>query len=170
MAKKQSAGILVYRRTNGGVEVLLGHPGGPFWAKKDKGAWSIPKGETEDAENRLEAAKREFKEEMGHNPPDGEYIYLESIERPGKVIYVWAVEGDLDASKIVSNKFEMEWPPRSGQKQEFVEVDRAAWFPIQKAGVKMHKGQDTFIERLAENLRIDLATNEQSKSSQTSLF
>lgn len=152
---KQSAGVLVYRRRHGAIEVLLGHPGGPFWARKDKGAWSVPKGELEDGEDLLEAAKREFKEEIGHAAPEGEYIELGSIRRNSKEIYVWAVEGDLDTSSILSNTFQMEWPPKSGKQIEVPEIDRAAWVPLTTAPEKMHTGQDAFISRLAEALGMD---------------
>lgn len=129
------------------------HPGGPFWAKKDKGAWSIPKGEYEEDEDPLDAAKREFAEETGRAAPEGEYIDLGEFKRKdGKVIKAWALAADFDINKIKSNMFEMEWPPKSGQKQEFLEVDKAAWVSLSKAPGKMHKGQDTFIERLAEHL------------------
>ena len=154
--KKQSAGILVYRLAQGGVEVFLGHPGGPFWAKKDAGAWSIPKGEYEADEDALSAAKREFQEETGQPAPEGDYLDLGEFKRKdGKTIKAWAVQGDIDASKISSNSFEMEWPPKSGQKQAFPEVDKAAWLPIQTAAPKLHQGQAIFLEHLAEKLAID---------------
>jgi predicted NUDIX family NTP pyrophosphohydrolase len=156
--KKQSAGILVYRRVNGGVEVLLGHPGGPFWAKKDAGAWSIPKGEYEEGEDPLTAAKREFHEETGQSAPDGDYSDLGDFKRKdGKTIKAWAVQGDIDAAKISSNSFEMEWPPKSGQKQTFPEIDKAAWLPIQDAAPKLHQGQAIFLDRLATKLNLDLS-------------
>jgi predicted NUDIX family NTP pyrophosphohydrolase len=154
--KKQAAGILVYREKSGQVEVLLVHPGGPFWAKKDLGAWSIPKGEFAENEDRLEAAKREFKEELGQAAPTGEFIELGSFNRTDKDIYGWAVKGDLDPSNISSNSFEMEWPPKSGQKQSFPEIDKATWVNINQAGPKMHKGQAVFLERLAERLNIKI--------------
>ena len=154
---KQSAGILVYRCRGASIEVLLGHPGGPFWAKKDAGAWSIPKGEIEAGEELLTAAKREFAEEIGRPAPGGELIELGSFKRSGgKEIFAWAIEGDLDVSKIRSNMVQMEWPPKSGKQIEFPEIDRAAWVPFAAAPHKMHKGQDVFVERLAEKLGINL--------------
>lgn len=155
--KKQSAGLLVFRRKGAQVEVLLVHPGGPFWAKKDLGAWSIPKGEFEEGENPLDVARREFKEETGHNPPSGQYISLDSRKQPsGKVVLAWAVQGDLDAANITSNAFEMEWPPKSGKTGVFPEVDKAAWFDLAEAVRKLHKGQDVFLERLAEILKVNI--------------
>jgi predicted NUDIX family NTP pyrophosphohydrolase len=159
---KQSAGLLVYHRKNGTLEVFLGHPGGPFWAKKDKGVWSLPKGEF-DEEDSLTAAKREFKEETGHVAPEGDCIDLGSTKlKSGKTIFGWAVEGDIDASNIQSNTFEMEWPPRSGEKQEFPEIDRAAWFTLDKALQKIHPGQLPLLERLAEQLGEKLDIPEQA--------
>ncbi|MGH9858193.1 MAG: NUDIX domain-containing protein, partial [Acidobacteriota bacterium] len=155
---KQSAGILVYKKKNNVTEVLIVHPGGPFWAKKDKGAWSIPKGEPQEGDDRLETAKREFREETGHEAPNGEFIELGSIKnKSGKVIYAWAVEGDLDASNVKSNTFTMEWPPKSGNQQEFVEVDKAGWFNLEKAKEKLNPAQADFIDRLAEALNVDLS-------------
>lgn len=149
--------------------MLLVHPGGPFWAKKDKGAWSIPKGEYEQGEEPLAAAKREFAEETGRAAPEGEYIDLGEFKRKdGKTIKAWAVESDFDTSQLRSNTFEMEWPPRSGQKQEFLEVDKAVWAALSKASQKMHKGQPVFIERLAEYLGHKLEASSQEE--QTSLF
>lgn len=153
---KQSAGVLVYRRRGSVVEVLLGHPGGPFWAKKDKGAWSVPKGEVEAGEDLMEAAKREFQEEVGHPAPEGEYIELGSIKRSSKEIFAWAIEGDLDTNSILSNTIQIEWPYKSGQQIEIPEIDRAAWIPLDKAPEKMHTGQDVFISRLAEILGVSL--------------
>lgn len=160
--KKLSAGLLVYRLKNGQVEVLLAHPGGPFWAKKDLGAWSIPKGEyDENNEEPLAAAKREFEEEIGSKAPEGEYTELGEFRRKdSKTIQAWAVEGDLDVSEIHSNSFEMEWPPKSGQKQKFPEVDKAAWFSLNEATSKMHKGQAVFLERLANILHIPFGSEE----------
>lgn len=175
--KKQSAGIVLYRKRDGIVEVLVGHAGGPFWARKDVGAWSIPKGEFEADEEPIAAARREFEEELGIPAPEGELIELGSIKRKdGKTIYVWALEGDADAKKLTSNAFDLEWPPKSGQIQKFPEFDRAAWLPIAKAGPKLHKGQSEFLERLAEKLGVDLhasATQEPQRTetqAQTSLF
>ena len=150
---KLSAGLLVYRVRDKTVEVFLVHPGGPFWAKKDEGAWSIPKGEYTEEENPLEAAKREFKEETGFDPPAGKMMELKPIKQPsGKIVSVWAVEGDFDAAKIKSNLFSMEWPPKSGKQQEFPEVDRAGWFSLEEAKAKIFKGQVGFIEQLIKNL------------------
>ena len=147
---KQSAGILLFRKKGKGAEVLLVHPGGPFWAKKDVGAWSIPKGEFTEGEEPLAAAKREFAEELGHPAPDGELVELgQAKQASGKVVHAWALEVDFDATNIKSNTFQMEWPPKSGQRQEFPEVDRAAWFPLQTAGAKLVKGQLPLLEMLA---------------------
>ncbi len=151
MAKK-SAGILLYRRRNGATEVFLVHPGGPFWAKKDMGAWSIPKGEYETGENPFEVAKREFQEETGI-PVSGEFIPLRARTQPGgKVVSAWALEGDCDPSSIVSNTFVIEWPPRSGRMKEFPEVDRAGWFPTPEAREKILKGQLGFLDELDQIL------------------
>jgi predicted NUDIX family NTP pyrophosphohydrolase len=140
VAKASSAGVLVYRRRSR-LEVLLVHPGGPFWAKKDDGAWSIPKGEFAEGEDPLTAARRELAEETGL-VVDRELRPLGSVKQAGgKVVHAWALEGDLDASAIRSNTFSMEWPPRSGRMQQFPEVDRAAWFSIDEARVKLLKGQ-----------------------------
>ncbi len=136
-----SAGILLFRRRAAGVEVLLVHPGGPFWAKKDLGAWSIPKGLADENEDRLAAAKREFLEETGM-PVEGEFLDLGAHRQPsGKMIVAWACEGDFDPASLKSNTFSVEWPPRSGRMAEFPEVDRAAWSPIDEALMKIHKGQ-----------------------------
>jgi predicted NUDIX family NTP pyrophosphohydrolase len=153
--KKQSAGILLFRRTTASAEVLLGHPGGPFWRNKDKGAWSVPKGEYEADEEPLVAACREFQEETGQAVPDGERIDLGEMKRKdGKVIHVWAIEGAIDEQHIMSNMFEIEWPPKTGQMQSFPEIDRAAWYGLNQAPMKMHQGQGVFIERLAEHLGV----------------
>jgi predicted NUDIX family NTP pyrophosphohydrolase len=155
--KKLSAGILIYRRNGGKVEVLLAHAGGPFWAKKDDGAWSIFKGEYEEGEEASDAAKREFREETSHDAPDGKYLDLGEVKlKSGKIIKAWAVEADFDAKTIKSNMFEMEWPPKSGKKQEFPENDLAEWFDINVASPKMHTGQSVFIEKLAIKLNIEL--------------
>jgi predicted NUDIX family NTP pyrophosphohydrolase len=146
--KKTSAGILVYRILGDGLEVFLVHPGGPYWAKKDAGAWSVPKGEFEDGENPLEAAKREYKEETGFDIT-GRFIELTPLKQPsGKIVYVWAVEGNIDATSIKSNLFSMEWPPRSGRQQEFPEVDKGGWFTIGQAQEKLLPGQRGFLEQL----------------------
>jgi predicted NUDIX family NTP pyrophosphohydrolase len=152
---KYSAGILAFRINNGKVEVLLAHHGGPYWANKDSGAWSIIKGETEEGEDPFTAAKREFKEETSHDAPDGEYLDLGEITiKSGKTIHVWAIEADYDPKTIISNNFEMEWPPKSGKMQEFPENDRAEWFSIGEVGQKLNTGQDIFIDRLKEKLHI----------------
>jgi predicted NUDIX family NTP pyrophosphohydrolase len=168
---KISAGILVFRNKSGAVEVLIVHPGGPFWANKDDGAWSIFKGECEDNESAEEASKREFKEETSHNAPTGDYIDLgENKLKSDKIIKAWAVEAEFDAKTIKSNSFEMEWPPKSGKKQEFPENDRAEWFEINKASVKMNTGQSVFIERLAQKLGIDLKESELEGPNQQQLL
>lgn len=157
--KKQSAGILLYRVTKKGPQVLLVHPGGPFWAKKDMGAWSIPKGEFPEDEELLTAAKREFAEETGTPAPEGDLIPLGTTKlSSGKVIHAWALPGDLNAGTVKSNTFAVEWPPRSGVMQEFPEVDKAAWYLLDEAKVKIHKGQLPFIEALAEHLGSTLET------------
>lgn len=151
MAKK-SAGLLMYRKRNGFLEVFLVHPGGPFWAKKDAGAWTIPKGEFGDGEEPLDAAKREFEEETGFKP-EGEYQPLKLVRQAGgKIVLAWFLEGDCDASAVKSNTFSLEWPPRSGQQQEFPEVDRAGWFSIGQAMGKILKGQASFIEELVSKV------------------
>jgi predicted NUDIX family NTP pyrophosphohydrolase len=145
---KQAAGILMYRRGASGLEVLLAHPGGPLWARKDSGSWTMPKGQFTDGELPLDAARREFEEEMG-KAPTGNFQPLGTVKQPsGKVIHAWAAESDFDASKVKSNLFSMEWPPRSGRMGEFPEVDRAGWFPIEEACAKIIKGQTPFLERL----------------------
>ncbi len=147
---KQSAGILVYRRKNNVIEVLLVHPGGPFFAKKDDGVWSVPKGEFLEGEDAQQAASREFKEETGTSVPAGKQAEIGSVKLSGgKTVYAWAVEGDLDSSKIKSNNFSLEWPPRSGKQQEFPEIDRAGWFTLAQAARELNKNQVPFLERLA---------------------
>lgn len=148
MRAKKSAGLLLFRETAAGLEVLLAHPGGPFWAKKDDGSWSIPKGEFADGEEPLAAAKREFEEEMGV-PPAGDFIPLEFLKQPsGKLVFAWALRSDFDPSRLKSNMFSMEWPPRSGRQQEFPEVDKAAWFGVEAARRKILKGQAGFLDQL----------------------
>jgi predicted NUDIX family NTP pyrophosphohydrolase len=148
---KQSAGILLYRRRNGILEVFLVHPGGPYWKKKDVGAWSIPKGEYAAGDDPLSAARREFQEETGFEPTNGEFTSLSEIKLgSGKVVTAWALEGDCDASAIRSNLFSMEWPPKSGKMQEFPEVDRAAWFTLPEAQERIHLAQREFLDRLAK--------------------
>jgi predicted NUDIX family NTP pyrophosphohydrolase len=139
---------LIYRKLPGGIEVLLAHPGGPFWARKDDGAWSIPKGELSEDENPLEAAKREFNEETGF-PFNGQFEALDPVKQPsGKIIYVWIAEGDIDTSMFRSNTFSMEWPRGSGNIREFPEVDRVNWFDTNTARSKIIKGQIAFLDQL----------------------
>jgi predicted NUDIX family NTP pyrophosphohydrolase len=145
---KRSAGILMYRRSENGLEVLLVHPGGPFWAKKDLGAWSIPKGEYSDAEEALAVAVREFEEETGSRP-QGDFQPLGELVQPGrKIVTAWAVEGDFDIATLKSNMFELEWPPKSGRKASFPEVDRAEWFSLDEARRRILPGQQEFLARL----------------------
>jgi predicted NUDIX family NTP pyrophosphohydrolase len=149
---KRSAGILLYRR-NGALEVLLVHPGGPFWAKKDLGAWSIPKGEYEDGEDAQATAVRELEEETGHRLESTGLLELGSIrQRGGKVLTAWAAPGDLDSAAITSNTFTMEWPPRSGRQREFPEVDRAGWFELPAARSKLLPAQAELLDRLVSAL------------------
>jgi predicted NUDIX family NTP pyrophosphohydrolase len=149
---KRSAGILLYRR-NGALEVLLVHPGGPFWAKKDLGAWSIPKGEYEEGEEPLATALRELEEETGHRLETTGLLELGWIrQRGGKLLTAWAAQGDLDASAITSNTFAMEWPPRSGRRREFPEVDRAGWFDLPAAREKLLAAQTELLDRLVSAL------------------
>lgn len=139
----------MYRWRGGGIEVLLVHPGGPFFRRQDDGYWGIPKGEYADGEEAIACARREFAEEIGQPPPVGPMIPLGDVrQRNAKIVTAWAVEGDLDASAIVSNTFVLEWPPRSGRQQEFPEVDRAGWFDPQEAAVKMIEAQRVLVERL----------------------
>lgn len=145
---KQSAGLLLYRNTNEAIEVFLVHPGGPFFAKKDESSWSIPKGEFNDDEDALTAAKREFEEETG-KPIDGSFIKLQPIrQKSGKMVHAWAVESDLDHTNIVSNTFEIEWPPRSGKRKTFPEIDRAGWFTLHEAKEKLIPAQVKLLEEL----------------------
>jgi predicted NUDIX family NTP pyrophosphohydrolase len=149
VASKRSSGILLHRRGEDGLEVLLVHPGGPFWAKKDLGAWSIPKGEHDDAEEALDCALREFEEETGSRPNEGELDDLGTVrQKSGKVVQAWALAGDLDAGAIRSNTFTIEWPPRSGRKSEYPEVDRAAWFGLDEARRRINPAQSAFLDRL----------------------
>jgi predicted NUDIX family NTP pyrophosphohydrolase len=151
--KPVSAGLLMFRRSRPELEVFLVHPGGPFWQKKDLGAWSIPKGESTTGEDGLAAAKREFEEETGIKPV-GEFLPLDDIKQPsGKVITAWAFEGNCDPAEIRSNVFSIEWPPKSGRTQEFPEVDRAAWFSIENARTHILRGQVGFLDRLTECLQ-----------------
>ncbi|MGW5045357.1 NUDIX domain-containing protein [Streptomyces griseoluteus] len=151
-ATRRSAGLLLFRHTDRGLEVLLGHMGGPFWAAKDEGAWSVPKGEYEADEPAWDAARREFQEELGIAPPDGPALPLGEIaQRNGKIVTAWAVEADLDPATIAPGTFTMEWPPHSGRVQEFPELDRVAWFTPEQARPLMVPGQGTFLDRLAEH-------------------
>jgi len=150
---KQSAGILMYRFRGGLLEVFLVHPGGPLWTKRDQGAWSIPKGEFSEPEEPLEAARREFEEETGIRL-SGELTPLGSARQPGgKMIHIWAKQGDCDAASITSNTFSMEWPPKSGKQQEFPEIERASWFPVEAALKKVHQGQVIILDRLLAQIR-----------------
>ena len=145
----RSAGILLYRRREESVEVFLVHPGGPFWARKDEGAWTVPKGLVENNEDPLLAAKREFEEETGFKPPKGPFKELGTFRQPGgKLVAMWAAEGDCDPAKLASNTFELEWPPRSGKKRTFPEVDRGAWFGRDAAAQKILKGQRPALDAL----------------------
>ena len=149
---RTSAGLLLFRRSPD-VEVLLGHMGGPFWARKDDGAWSIPKGEYGDGEDPFAVARREFEEELGSPVPASQFISLGAVKAAsGKVLTVWAAEGAFDVATAVSNTFELEWPPRSGRVQTFPEIDRAAWFGLDEARRKVVKGQVPHLDRLAERL------------------
>jgi predicted NUDIX family NTP pyrophosphohydrolase len=147
---KRSAGLLLYRGGGDRVEVLLVHPGGPYWARRDDGAWSVPKGEIDPGGDPLATALREFGEELGADPPEGTAaVSLGEVRQPGgKTVDAWALEGDLDVARIRSNTFEMEWPPRSGRTAEFPEVDRACWFPLDEARRKLLAGQHPFLDRL----------------------
>jgi predicted NUDIX family NTP pyrophosphohydrolase len=146
---KLSAGVLLYRIRDGVVEVLIAHPGGPFWARKDDGVWSIPKGEYTDGEDPWTVAQREFSEELGLPVPAGPHIDFGPLKQPsGKVVTAFAVQGDLDITDTCSNTFELEWPKGSGRTQEFPEVDRVGWFPVAQARTKLLKGQRAFLDRL----------------------
>jgi predicted NUDIX family NTP pyrophosphohydrolase len=155
---RRSAGILLYRGDAAALEVLLVHPGGPFWAKRDAGAWSIPKGEYEPGEDPRACALREFEEETGTALAAAELLELGSVrQKNGKQVSAWAASGDLDAGSIASNTFTMEWPPRSGRTAEFPEVDRAGWFAPPDACEKLNPAQAAFVERLLERLGEGLA-------------
>ena len=150
-----SAGLLLFRRRDGAVEVLLVHPGGPFWKNKDAGAWSIPKGEIAENEAPLDAARREFEEETGSAPP-GPFVALAPVRQAsGKIVHAWAVEGDLDAARIRSNTVEREWPPGSGRMRRFPEVDRAAWLRPDEARRRINAGQAPLIVELLSRLAVD---------------
>jgi predicted NUDIX family NTP pyrophosphohydrolase len=146
---KTSAGLVMYRVRDGLLEVLLVHPGGPFWVKKDDGAWFIPKGEVEAGEDEMAAARREFWEETGITPPEGPYRPLGRVKhKSGKVVVAWAFEGDADPAAVRSNTFTMEWPPKSGRRAEFPEVDRAGFYTIEEARVKMHPVEFELLKKL----------------------
>src|ERR1700742_1359186 len=170
--KKRSAGLLVYRLKSGLPEVLLAHMGGPFHAKKDNGHWTFPKGEYEEDEDPKSAARREFTEELGKQPPEGEWLKLGSVTyKSGKEVTIWAVEGDLDVSDIKSNTFNLEWPPRSGKIQEFPEIDRAAWFGLPNSAAKLIPYLAVFTERLANQLHVPFGSEQvPPPPSQPSLF
>jgi len=149
-----SAGLVLFRERDGVLEVLLGHMGGPFWARKDAGAWSIPKGELEPEEDPLAGARREFAEELGHAPPEGPALELGEIrQKAGKRVIAFAIEGDFDPRAIVPGTFEMQWPPRSGRLRAFPEVDRVAWFDLATAAAKIVRGQAELLERLSDGRR-----------------
>jgi predicted NUDIX family NTP pyrophosphohydrolase len=157
---KRSAGLIMYRWRDGHLEVFLVHPGGPFWASRDKGAWSIPKGEYADGEAPLEAAKREFFEETGF-APEGKFLELGSITQSGgKIVIAWAVEGNCDPDRLTSNRCQVEWPPRSGRLVEFPEVDRGKWFPIPAAREHILKSQEPLLYRLRAALQFSEAPSE----------
>jgi predicted NUDIX family NTP pyrophosphohydrolase len=150
---KSSAGLLLYRKSGGGLEVLLVHPGGPFFAKKDNGAWGIPKGAIDEGEDALAAAQREFEEETGFKA-EGAFVPLAPVtQKGGKTVQAWALEYDCDPEKIQSNTFTMEWPPRSGKHAEFPEIDRAGWFAMSEARQKINPAQMSFLEELESTLR-----------------
>jgi predicted NUDIX family NTP pyrophosphohydrolase len=150
---RRSAGLLLFRRAGADLEVLLVHPGGPFWAKRDHGAWSIPKGECDDGEDPRSAAWREFGEELGSPAPEGDALELGEVrQKAGKIVLAWAIAGDLDAEQIISNTFTMEWPPRSGRAQSFPEVDRAGWFSLAEARERINPAQVPLLDRLSQAL------------------
>ncbi|MFC7260755.1 NUDIX domain-containing protein [Streptomyces lutosisoli] len=153
MSGKRSAGLLLFRHTDHGLEVLLGHMGGPFFARRTAGAWTVPKGEYEPDETAWDAARREFQEELGLPPPDGEAVPLgEVTQTNGKVVTVWAIGADLDPATVVPGTFEMEWPPKSGQRQAFPELDRVEWCDLDRGRALIVKAQAEFLDRLAEHL------------------
>lgn len=159
MAKKSTAGLLLYRRAEE-LEVFLVHPGGPFWAKKDVGSWSLPKGEIDDGEDPLQAARREFTEETGF-PIDGEFRRLDPVRQSGgKIVQAWAVEGDCDPALLRSNSFSLEWPPKSGRVQDFPEADRGGWFPILEARKRILPAQEPLLDQLVALLRAESAPAE----------
>ncbi|MEU2544347.1 NUDIX domain-containing protein [Streptomyces roseolus] len=157
MAVGRSAGLLVFRRSaagDGGIEVLIGHMGGPFWARREEAAWSVPKGEYGPEETPKDAARREFREELGLPVPEGEWLGLGEVRQAGgKTVTAWAVEGDLDPAAVVAGTFSMEWPPRSGVLAEFPELDRVGWFTVEAAEARLVAGQREFLERLVTRVR-----------------
>jgi predicted NUDIX family NTP pyrophosphohydrolase len=159
LASKRSSGLLLYRRNGAGMEVLLAHPGGPFWLNRDEGAWSIPKGEVEAGEAELDVARREFREETGHAAPANECLSLGEVRlKSGKYVAGWACEGDLDPAKAVSNTTTVEWPPRSGRQMTIPEVDRVAWFDPSEARRRLNPAQAPFVDRLLERLEDSAAS------------
>lgn len=153
MPRKHSAGLLLFRSVSGALEVLLVHPGGPFWASKDEGAWSIPKGEFGAGEEPLEAARREFREETGAAPPEGELVALAPVrQRSGKIVHAWAVSGQFDVATLKSNHFTLEWPPKSGTERDFPEIDRAEWFSLERARRKLSPGQRPLLAEFERKL------------------
>ena len=155
-ARMRSAGLLLYRRTSGATEVLIAHMGGPYWARRDEGAWSIPKGEYSDGEDPLAVALREFGEELGSPPPEGAVVALgEFIQPSGKRVTVFARQGDLDVSKVRSNEFEMEWPPGSGRMRSFPEIDRAEWMPLDRARTMLLRGQVPAVDALERRIALE---------------
>lgn len=165
---KLSAGIVLYRRGDNGLEVFLVHPGGPFWAKKDIGSWSIPKGEYQEGDAPLAAAEREFHEETGFELPTGEASELGTVKYGNKILTAWSLAGSIDARRVKSNMFTMEWPPKTGRKQDFPEVDRAGWFPPAIAKQKLVKGQVELVDKLLEQL--DVSIDEAENQSQMTLL
>ncbi|MBD9730306.1 NUDIX domain-containing protein [Streptomyces sp. H28] len=152
MSGARSAGLLLFRRTGPDVEVLLGHMGGPYFARRDAGAWTVPKGEYEPDEPAFDAARREFREELGVAPPDGPALPLGEVRQAGgKTVTVWAVEADLDPATVVPGTFTMEWPPKSGRTREFPELDRVAWLPLDRARAVIVSAQTAFLDRLTEH-------------------
>lgn len=152
MSGARSAGLLLFRRTGPEIEVLLGHMGGPYFARRDAGAWTVPKGEYEPDEPAFDAARREFREELGVAPPDGPALALGEVRQAGgKTVTVWAVEADLDPATVVPGTFTMEWPPKSGRTREFPELDRVAWLPLDRARAVIVSAQTAFLDRLTEH-------------------
>lgn len=148
---KESAGLVVFRRRDDRLEVLLVHPGGPFWSKRDEGAWSIPKGEIEAGEKPIDVARREFQEELGLPAPEGELTPVGSVRQAGgKVVHAWAIESDVDVGRLRSMTLDVEWPPRSGRTQTYPEVDRAEWFDLDASRTKINPAQAAFLDRLVE--------------------